>query len=178
MRFVHSQQIIHRDLKPANILVHSNGRAVIGDFGSSRFMADNATATGESGTVHYAAPELFEENANFTGKVDVWSFGLILYEIVAGRAVFPPSFPPFEVIRRIRDRWRPNIPLIECGEFMVGLIQRCWSDDPASRPSFDEILLEFQACQLSILPLAKSDELRGEVESVLLWEFHSRAKHS
>jgi serine/threonine protein kinase len=178
MRFVHSQQIIHRDLKPSNILIHCNCRAVVGDFGSSRFMFDDATWTGESGTVHYAAPESFQDDVNLTAKVDVWSFGLILYEIVVGCPVFPLFLPPFEVIRSIRNRYRPQIPSIECGEYMKGLIQRCWADDPDSRPSFDEVLAEFQLRQFSILPLAKSDELRGAVDAVLQWESHSRALRS
>jgi serine/threonine protein kinase len=169
MRFVHAQQIIHRDLKPSNIFIRGDGRALIGDFGSSRFNNDDGTVTANSGTVHYAAPELFEPNAKLTPKVDVWGFGLILYEIVSGRVVFPLSLSPFDVIRKIRSRYRPNIP-IERGEYMKGLIARCWSHDPSSRPSFDEILGEFQTRQFNILNEADSDALRDAVNEVLGWE--------
>jgi serine/threonine protein kinase len=171
MRFVHSRKIIHRDLKPSNILIRGNGRALIGDFGSIRFENSEGTLTAESGTVHYAAPELFDESADLTTKVDVWAFGLILYEIVSGFAVFPSSLSPFDVIRKIRRRERPVIPIPEeCGEYMEALIRRCWSDDPASRPSFDEILDEFRGRRFAILPGVNCDEIIGAVNGVLTWE--------
>jgi serine/threonine protein kinase len=173
MRFVHSRQIIHRDLKPSNIFIRTDGRALIGDFGSSRFMNDNGTRTANSGTVHYAAPELFEEDAKLTPKVDVWGFGLILYEIVSGLVVFPPSLSPFEVIQKIRNRYRPVIP-IDRGEYMEGLIGRCWSHDPSCRPSFDEILAEFQARQFKILRDADSEEICEAVDAVLRSEPEAR----
>jgi serine/threonine protein kinase len=150
-------------------LISQNGRALIGDFGSSRFDSDYATSTGESGTVHYAAPELFDELADLTPKVDVWSFGLILYEMMSGQAVFPSSLPPFDVIRTIRRKERPSIPE-ECGDYMEGLIRRCWSDDPSSRPSFDEILQEFRDLRFAILPHADCRQLRDAVDGVLRWE--------
>jgi serine/threonine protein kinase len=169
MRFVHLQQIIHRDLKPSNILIRSNGRALVGGFGSSHFKSDDATLTTQSGTVHYAAPELFEESGELTPKVDVWGFGLILFEIVCGHPVFPISLSPFDVIRQMRRRYRPTIGR-ECGEYMRGLIRRCWSDDPCSRPSFDQILRDFQAHRFAILPDADCDAIRVAVEGVLKWE--------
>jgi serine/threonine protein kinase len=173
MRFVHSQQIIHRDLKPSNVLIRGNGRALIGDFGSSGLTSEDATMTAQSGTVHYAAPELFNETVQLTPKVDVWSFGLILYELVSGLSVFPSRLASFEVIRRMRDRFRPIIPE-ECGRYMGGLIDRCWSDDPSCRPSFDEILREFQARNFTILPKVDCDEICAVVDRVLQWELHAR----
>jgi hypothetical protein len=59
-----------------------------------------------------------------------------------------------EVIRQKRAKRRPDVPE-ECGPFMGGLIRRCWSEDPSDRPSFDEILREFQARQFNILPGVK-----------------------
>jgi serine/threonine protein kinase len=177
MRFVHFRGIIHRDLKPSNILIRSNGRALIGDFGSSRFTNDDGTLTGPSATVHYAAPELFDEHALLTPKVDVWGFGLILYEIVSGFPAFPLSLSPFDVIRQMRRGARPIRPS-GCGEYMEGLITRCWSDDPSSRPSFDEILREFQDRRFAILPDVDCDEISRAVDGVLRWEVDARVSHS
>jgi serine/threonine protein kinase len=171
MRFVHSRDIIHRDLKPSNVLIRSNGRALVGDFGSSRFQSDDRTLTlpGESATVHYAAPELFREDAELTEKVDIWAFGLIVFEIFGGRPVFPSSLSPFDVLRQIRRRSRPHIPGAS-GEYMAGLIRRCWSEEPTSRPSFEAILGEFRARRFAILPGIDREEVRGVVEEVLQWE--------
>jgi serine/threonine protein kinase len=176
MRFAHFQGVIHRDLKPSNVLVRWNGRALVGDFGSSRFTYDGAIFTppsepdaGTSTTIHYAAPELFDENAELTPKVDVWAFGLILYEMMAGSAVFPVSLSPFDVIRQLQCQHRPIIPK-ECGEYMDGLIRRCWATDPSSRPSFDAILQEFQARQFAILPGVDCSAVRSAVHPVLQWE--------
>jgi serine/threonine protein kinase len=181
MRFVHFRQIIHRDLKASNIFIRRDGRAVIGDFGSSRFKSDDGTLTmtetGPSSTVHYAAPELFKEDGELTTKVDVWGFGLLLYEIFGGSPVFPISFSPFDVIRHMRRQYRPIIP-VECGEYMGGLIERCWSDDPSSRPSFEAILGEFRDCEFDILPNVDCEDLRCAVEGVLRWEYEAGVSHS
>jgi TPR repeat protein len=176
MRFVHSRGLIHRDLKPSNVLIRWSGRALIGDFGSSRFKCDDGTLTprsepdaGSSVTVHYAAPELFDSDAELRPEVDVWAFGLILYEMLAGSAVFPVSLSPFDVIRQLRRQHRPIIPK-ECGEYMDGLIRRCWSTDPSSRPSFDAILREFRDRQFAILPGAECKEIWSAVYDVVQWE--------
>jgi serine/threonine protein kinase len=176
LRFVHFREIVHRDLKPSNVLIRRNGRALIGDFGASRFKSDDATMTGVEATVYYAAPELFVENAELTPKVDVWAFGLILYEIVAGFAVFPSSLSPFEVIRQLRGQRRPVIPE-ECGEYLDNLIRRCWSHAPADRPSFDDILREFQAREFAIVPEANCHKIRGAVDGVLSWEVRAGVSH-
>jgi serine/threonine-protein kinase len=82
MRFMHSRGFIHQDLKPSNILINDKGRVVIGDFGSSRNVNADITPVG-AGTLQYAAPELGEE-VDWTSRVDVYSFGLILYELLVG----------------------------------------------------------------------------------------------
>jgi serine/threonine protein kinase len=165
---------MHCDMKPSNILIRGNGRALIGDFGSGQFKSDDATLTGVAATVHYAAPEMFVEDGELTAKVDVWAFGLILFEILTGSPVFPISLSPFDVIRKLQNQNRPFIP-IRCGEYMDGLIRRCWSDDASSRPTFDEILREFQACGFAIVPGADREEIRAAVERVLSWEFKAGA---
>jgi serine/threonine protein kinase len=169
MRFVHFRSIIHRDLKPSNVFIRSHGRALIGDFGSSRFTSDYATLTEPLVTLHYTPPESFQEGAKATPKVDVWAFGLLLYEIFVGSPVFAPSLSPFALIRQLRSGSRPLIP-VECGEYMGGLIRRCWSDEPSDRPTFDDICGEFQRRKFVILPGADCNKLRNTVDNVLMWE--------
>jgi serine/threonine protein kinase len=168
MRFMHAHGFIHQDLKPSNILLNANGRTLITDFGTSRCQAIDHTPTQVTGTPHYAAPELFEEEAR-TEKVDVFSFGLILYEILAGVAVFPKVLMPLEIIRRHREGKRPVIPS-NIDPVMKKLIERCWSPDPSNRPSFNDILESIAANDFRIIPKAQARTIRLYVTGVQDWE--------
>jgi serine/threonine protein kinase len=168
--------ILHRDLKPSNILINEFGHSMISDFGSSRLESDDATLTSGAGTPHYAAPEQFRDDP-YTNKVDVFSFGLILYEILVGSPVFPFSLPPFPVMRMILKGEMPSIP-DSCGKFMQLLIPRCWSMNPDNRPSFEDIFLEFQAAQFDIVPGADAFLVREYSCGVLAWETRAAASHA
>jgi TPR repeat protein len=172
MRFVHSSGFIHRDLKPGNILLNEHGESLIADFGTTRPDQCNDTPTPETGSVHYAAPEQYQDEIECTNKVDVFAFGLILYEILVGCAVFPSSMEAFPVMRLLREGAMPTIPE-KCGCFMQNLIPRCWSINPANRPSFNEILNEIQAANLEIIPGADPERIRDFLIGVLAWEARS-----
>jgi hypothetical protein len=169
MRYVHSRGIIHRDLKPSNILVNSKGHAWIADFGVSWLVDDVATSSGGTGTPCYAAPELYRDDVDCTPKCDVFSFGLVLYEILTMRAVFDPSELGFPIIRRLRARDLPKIPS-EHGAFMQRLITKCWENDPQDRPSFQEMFTWFQAAKFAILPSADAIEIGEFCAAVIEWE--------
>jgi hypothetical protein len=117
----------------------------------------------------YSAPELFEEGVIATAMSDVFSFGLLLYEIIVGWPVFPESDGPFVVIRRFRTRDFPAIPA-KYGSLMQLLISRCWSMNPDDRPSFPRILALFQLHNFSLLPNADVTEIRDYCEAILEWE--------
>jgi hypothetical protein len=169
MRYVHAQGIIHRDLKPGNILLDEHWGPKISDFGLSRFESVEGPPTANTGTVWYAAPEQLVEDAPHTKKTDVFSFGYILYEIVTGRAVFPPWESQMGVLRRILVRDFPALP-DQFGPLMQGLIRRCWSVDPFARPSFEEIFCEFQDCGFDILPNVNPEAIRKSIDEVLAFE--------
>jgi serine/threonine protein kinase len=164
MRYVHWKGYIHMDLKPSNILLNARGEALIGDFGSSRLESEEPIVA-DSGSVYYAAPEQFEENTVLTRKADVFSFGLILYELLTHSAVFPPSMSPFAVLRKRRTEDLPAVP-DACGEFMIRLISACWSPDPTRRPSFDDILTEFVRVKFDIVLGANPSELESYVHEI------------
>jgi serine/threonine protein kinase len=169
MRCVHSRGIIHRDLKPSNILLNGKGQPMIADFGTSWMVYDDATPSGGPGTICYAAPEMYEEAETWTNKCDVFSFGLVLYEILTGGPVFHPSEPPFQIIRRLRAQDLPHLPS-ERGAFMQTLIQECWQQDHENRPSFQDILARFQTVDFAILPAADANEIGDFCRVVLDWE--------
>ena len=137
MRFLHKCGIIHRDLKPQNILVDSNFYPKVCDCGLSRCFS----MTGQIGTPLYMSPEMFEDEEHFGPAVDVYAFAILAYEIVTGKEPFAedgkqPTFSA--IIKNIRNLKRPvftsSIP-----DNMKDLIEKCWSQDPKERPSFDEI---------------------------------------
>jgi hypothetical protein len=176
MTCVHNAGIIHGDLKPGNILLNEKGYPLIADFGSSHFIPDDATPLAECGTVYYAAPEQFLEHCVLTRKIDVFTFGFLLYELVTGSAVFTSSDSPYDVIRRLRNRDLPPVP-VYCGSFMQELIPQCWLADPDARPSFDDIFCSFRALNYEVIPNAIPRELREFCEAILEWERKPGNRH-
>jgi len=89
--YIHSQGIVHRDIKASNILLNANGDVFLTDFGIARISTDatQLTSTGDVlGTVDYVAPELFEEHRKADARSDLYSLGVLLYEMVTGRLPF------------------------------------------------------------------------------------------
>jgi serine/threonine protein kinase len=86
LEFIHLNGFAHRDPKPENLLIDKDGRCCIVDLGSVRLLDGASRLSDDRSTVKYAAPELYDRK--YTTKVDIFSFALILYEILGGRAVY------------------------------------------------------------------------------------------
>lgn len=91
LMFLHSKNIVHRDLKPANLLLNSHGVLKIADFGLAKVIKkpSNRFMTIIVVTLWYRAPEILLGNYYYDEKIDVWSVGCILYEIMTGKPLFP-----------------------------------------------------------------------------------------
>ena len=138
MKYVHSRGLFHRDLKPSNVLLDEEHHPLLCDFGSSRSFSDDVTMTGlPPVTLYYAAPELCDEEVSYNEKIDVYSFGISLYEIVTGKLALR-HLNQMQVTAFIVRGKRPKIPESVL-PFTRTLIERCWSQDPSERPSFEEI---------------------------------------
>ncbi|XP_047324415.1 integrin-linked protein kinase 1-like [Impatiens glandulifera] len=147
MAYLHNEPnvIIHRDLKPRNVLlVNSNADHLkVGDFGLSRLIKsqhahDVYKMTGETGSYRYMAPEVFKHR-KYDKKVDVFSFGMILYEMLEGD---PPltEFEPYEAAKHIAEGRRPVFIKTKGITELKELTQQCWAPDMRKRPHFLEIL--------------------------------------
>jgi hypothetical protein len=153
---VHCGNIIHRDLKPTNILLDPISHCpIIVDFGLSREQDVNVTMTFDVGSPLYMAPELFI-GEHYTNKVDVFSFGILLYEIVTGRRPLQDCGDnPFQLFTRVQNGSRAKIPdAIE--PFTTRLINRCWDGDPDQRPTFLEIFNELREQRFKIFSAVDS----------------------
>jgi serine/threonine-protein kinase SIK3 len=173
MRYLHSQGIVHNHLEPANILLDWDWNVRIADFGfsTSREMPDLSSVSNLCPWFswtwvdsRYRAPECYENE--WSPRSDVFSFGLLLYELVVGRPCFPSDWKRAVVMKCVTvDGWRPDIPewIAPC----VGkLITKCWADDPDSRLSFVTILKHLESMQFRVFPGVNSAKLAAFVEKV------------
>ena len=83
----HSRQVLHRDVKPANVFLTAEGNAKLGDFGTGIYLTDNKRLEEQVGTAFYMAPEVFEGKPA-TVQSDVYSLGVLAYEVIAGKRPF------------------------------------------------------------------------------------------
>jgi len=143
MLYLHSSnpEILHRDLKSQNVLVSGDGgRVTICDFGLSKLGANESSIhSGEPvGTASTMAPEIIE-GSSYTRSADVYSFGIILWEIFYGKRVFG-GMNAIQIMFHVTQGHRPPMAAndgVDPEEKI--LIQRCLSEDPSDRPDFVEI---------------------------------------
>jgi len=130
----HLQGIVHRDLKPANIMLDRNGIVKIMDFGIARLSEGNAQMTGTiAGTPAYMAPEQVELKP-MGPRTDIYSLGLLLYEMVTGIPTFDGDTPialALKQVREIPQRPREIVPSVPA--HVEALILKCLQKDPAKR---------------------------------------------
>ena len=100
LQYAHEEGVLHRDIKPENILLDSKGRVKIADFGIAKIVGDDKpdislTATGAAlGTPHYMAPEQFEKPATVDHRADIYSLGVVFYELLTGELPIGRFSPP------------------------------------------------------------------------------------
>ncbi|XP_073109296.1 serine/threonine-protein kinase STY46 [Elaeis guineensis] len=141
VQYLHEQKpmVIHRDLKPSNVLLDDCSHVRVADFGHARFLPEGEAAlTGEIGTYVYMAPEIIRCEP-YNEKCDVYSFGIILNELITGQHPYiETSFKPRKIALEVGEgRLRPALP-DDDGQYkeLIDLICCSWSEDASTRPSF------------------------------------------
>ncbi len=137
MGHMHERGIIHRDLKSGNILLDTAYNAKVGDFGLAG-PPQPPNHAGVSGTYQYMAPELLDGEAHSKNS-DVYAFGVLLCEMIAGRPPFEGMDPMQAAQTVLNDNARPNIPPHAQRPY-VAIMKACWRANPRTRPDFEEVL--------------------------------------
>lgn len=144
MMYLHQHRILHRDLKPGNVLLDDDFNPHITDFGLSqtfeKYEGMHTGSVGEVGTPIYMAPEIIEDN-EYSPKVDVYAFGILMYEVVTDSTPYPgighmlpQRFLHLVLNGQITIQF--NVPVKKS---IKSLIERCINRDPLERPSFEDI---------------------------------------
>uniref|UniRef100_A0AAX7U242 Tyrosine-protein kinase n=1 Tax=Astatotilapia calliptera TaxID=8154 RepID=A0AAX7U242_ASTCA len=137
MAFIEQKNYIHRDLRAANILVSHELICKVADFGLARLIEDNEYTAREGAKfpIKWTAPEAINYGT-FSIKSDVWSFGILLTEIVTyGRIPYPGMSNP-EVIQNLERSYRMPQP-DNCSDALYSIMCHCWKENPEERPTFE-----------------------------------------
>ncbi|KAK0409255.1 hypothetical protein QR680_004435 [Steinernema hermaphroditum] len=141
MRYLHEQNCLHRDLAARNCLISSKGIVKIADFGLSKIVGElNEVDSGaQQIPVRWMAPEMLQRNPSMTMKSDVWSYGVLVYEIFnLGEKPWPDE--PAKKVATIIRRGQMMDPPALAPQQIQQLMLRIWKLEPEQRPSFRDIV--------------------------------------
>ena len=134
LEHAHGRGLVHRDIKPHNVMVLKNGSVKVADFGIARVMSKSNTLTKEAlGSVHYISPEQ-AKGGRVDNRSDIYSLGIVMYEMIAGRVPYDGESPVGVAIQHINggavlpSRINPNIP-----QRLEKIIMRAMALDPEDR---------------------------------------------
>ncbi|KAG7945537.1 hypothetical protein I3843_15G157300 [Carya illinoinensis] len=160
MEYLHGKNIVHFDLKSDNLLVNLRDpdRPIckVGDLGLSKVKCQTLISGGVRGTLPWMAPELLNGSSSLVSeKVDVFSFGIVMWELLTGEEPYADLHYGAIIGGIVSNTLRPPIPE-SCGPEWGSLMQRCWSSEPSERPSFTEIAKELRAMAAKLPPKAQN----------------------
>ncbi|XP_057471422.1 uncharacterized protein LOC130760219 [Actinidia eriantha] len=156
MEYLHLKNIVHFDLKCDNLLVNLGNpqRPIckVGDFGLSRIKRNTLVSGGVRGTLPWMAPELLNgSSSRVSEKVDVFSFGITMWEILTGEEPYANMHCGAIIGGIVSNTLRPPIP-DRCSPEWKKLMEECWSPNPTARPSFTEITNRLRVMSMVVHP--------------------------
>lgn len=174
----HNKHIIHRDIKPQNIIISTEGKVKVTDFGIARVASTNTINSDVMGSVHYASPEQ-ARNGFVDGKSDIYSLGIVMYEMVTGRVPFDGESTVAVAIQHLQEEmvapsaYAPELPIS-----MEKIILKCTQKSPDRRyDSISDLLLDLKKALISpdedfvvMVPMGQQEKTRimkpEELESI------------
>ncbi|KAL0956049.1 hypothetical protein HGRIS_002221 [Hohenbuehelia grisea] len=140
LSYLHKVPVIHRDMKAANVLVTSSGKVMICDFGVSALLATtNSKRNTLTGTPYWMAPEVVQTVPNYDTKADIWSLGIMIFEMIKGS---PPhsNMDKFKVMDLIPRSAPPRLAEADGSKDMRDFVAACLKEVPSERLPPDELL--------------------------------------
>ncbi|KAK8870912.1 hypothetical protein M9Y10_008825 [Tritrichomonas musculus] len=170
MSYLHSFGIVHRSLKPSNIFLDDCIFPKIGHFGLSNGILNNETMTNQSisgckATPAYSAPEILQFN-DYSESSDVYSFSFIVYELITGQIPFNELSSTSQIFNEVVVKKKRPVfdqPIQSCYK---NLIEKCWSQDPGERPTFDEIISHLEMDSEFITEDINSDDYKKYINFI------------
>lgn len=174
----HNKHIIHRDIKPQNIIISTEGKVKVTDFGIARAATSNTINSDVMGSVHYASPEQ-ARNGFVDGKSDIYSLGIVMYEMVTGRVPYDGESTVAVAIQHLQEEmvvpsaYAPDLPVS-----MEKIILKCTQKSADRRyENISDLLLDLKKALISpdedfvvMVPLGQQEKTRvmkpEEVESI------------
>lgn len=154
MEYLHGKNIVHFDLKSDNLLVNLKDpqRPIckVGDLGLSKVKAHTLISGGVRGTLPWMAPELLNGSSSLVSeKVDVFSFGIVMWELLTGEEPYADLHYGVIIGGIVSNTLRPIVPE-SCDPEWRSLMERCWSANPSERPNFTEIADQLRSMAASL----------------------------
>jgi len=179
LAYLHSREILHRDLKSLNILLDAQHRAKISDFGLAKVKQEVSSSTSKSsskmvGSIRWRAPELFERRAVATPAVDIYSLGMILWELAALQLPFNDAADEITVVSWINKGEQEQIP-DDCPKALADIIRACWAR-PDRRPSAQELVRSLKQAQAEAEQAVKEKEDKASTATEKAWHFDATTK--
>ncbi|RHZ69946.1 hypothetical protein Glove_276g48 [Diversispora epigaea] len=145
---IHELDIVHQDFHPGNILStdFKNYSMQISDFGLSKLIGANPNNPEKKnivGVLPYIAPDVLSDDEEYTKVADVYSFGIIAYEIITGFPPYPDIPHDEDLAIKICNGLRPKIPF-HTPKLIARMIMRCWDARATHRPTFEELYDELE----------------------------------
>lgn len=174
----HNKHIVHRDIKPQNIIISTEGKVKVTDFGIARAASANTINSDVMGSVHYASPEQ-ARNGFVDGKSDIYSLGIVMYEMVTGRVPFDGESTVAIAIQHLQEEmvlpsaYAPNLPIS-----LEKIILKCTQKSADRRyDNISDLLIDLKKALISpdedfvvMVPVGQQEKTkvmkREEVESI------------
>ena len=164
----HNKHIVHRDIKPQNIMISTEGKVKVMDFGIARAATSNTINSDVMGSVHYSSPEQ-ARNGFVDGKSDIYSLGIVMYEMVTGRVPFDGDTTVAVAIQHLQEEmvapsaYAPDLPIS-----MEKIILKCTQKNPDRRyESMGDLLVDLKKALISpnedfvvMVPVTNQDKTR------------------